>query len=72
MSSFNYYQPVGASVWVIAHNLSSIFLAIDILQLGSGGTYQKISPTTIEIIDPNTVAVQFSTPIIGRARIVAS
>lgn len=71
MPSYNHYQPVGASVWIINHNLNSIYIATDALKLGSGGIYEKVMPELVTIVDANTVSVQFQDPVIGRARIVA-
>lgn len=71
MPSYNHNQPIGASVWIIAHNLTSNFIALDVIKLGSGGIYEKVMPETVEIIDQNTVSIEFPSPIVGRSRIVS-
>lgn len=72
MASFNFYQPIANDAWVIPHNLNSIFLAIDAMELSGNSVYTKIEPSAIKIIDSNTAMVQFSSPVIGRARIVSA
>jgi hypothetical protein len=71
MSSYNHNQPISATVWTITHGLTSKFLAIDVLELVSGGIHRKVKPVSTEIIDFNIVAVHFATPIAGVARVVA-
>lgn len=71
MPSYNHYQPTGASVWIITHNLGSTFIAMDAIKLGAGGIYEKIMPELVTIVDANTVSVQFSEPVVGRSRIVS-
>lgn len=70
MAAYNHTQPIGATIWTITHGLTSKFLAMDVLELVSGGIYRKVTPISVEIIDFNIVAVQFATPTAGCARVV--
>jgi len=71
MASYNFYQPNSISTWTINHNLHTKFLAIDVMRLVSGGTFEKIMPESVDIINDNTISVVFPTPQFGRARVVA-
>lgn len=71
MASFNFYQPATLLTWTITHNLKTKFVAIDTMRLVSGGVYEKVMPTSIQIINDNVLSVKFLTPQIGRARVVA-
>lgn len=70
MASFNHYQPISSTNWIIPHKLNSQFLAIDIMKLIGNGSYEKIQAHIVEQVDDNTISVKFQTPVSGRARIV--
>ncbi|PPD55733.1 MAG: hypothetical protein CTY12_00305 [Methylotenera sp.] len=71
MASHNHYQPIATSTWTINHNLSTKFLAFDVMRFSGNGVYEKVMPERVDIIDDNTVSVKFSTHVTGRARLVA-
>jgi len=64
----NFEQDSPATRWTISHNLGrtvcvDVFVPVD-------GKLTKILPKSIDIIDDNTVHVNFTKPYRGRARIV--
>lgn len=71
MAAYNYSQQLGSVKWVISHKLNTKFIAIDVFKLTGGSVYEKVLPYSMEINDDNTVTVQFSTPVAGRARIIS-
>lgn len=71
MASYNFYQPASLSTWTITHKLNTKFVAIDVMRLTSGGIFEKVMPSSVQIINDNVVSVKFPTPQFGRARIVA-
>lgn len=74
MASYNHYQPAGSLTWTINHNLDSSIIAMDVMELSSGGIYTKRvkASYTATVISANTISITFPTSTVGRARIVTA
>lgn len=70
VTGFNFTQGSSSTTWTIPHNLDTDRVAIDTIVL-NGSDYETIAPDTIEITDPNTVTVIWSSAQQGFARIIA-
>lgn len=70
MASYNHYQQLASASWTIRHKLNTKFIAMDVMGLSSGGVYEKTMPTTVDIMDDDTLRVTFNSAVAGRARIV--
>ena len=68
MRIFDFTQSDTAAVWTIEHNLGGM-PAIDVT-VNVNGQVQKILPLKVEATDDNTLAVHFSSPQTGTARLV--
>ena len=71
MASYNHYQPIASDNWVISHGLNNTYLAIDVFKLAGSGVYEKLMPSSVSIINDNSVSVTFNVLVSGRARIVS-
>lgn len=73
-SVYRHTQSTAATTWTVNHNLGggggTGVPIVDIL-VESGGSTVKVMPLQINIIDKNTVTVQFSVAQSGMAIVVA-
>lgn len=66
--TYSHTQTSLATIWQISHNLNVPYVNIDVVVL-LNNQYQTIYPKNITCPDPNNTIVEFSTPMIGYARL---
>jgi len=66
LRSFKLVVPLATSSWTIAHNLNSEEVIIQVFD----ETKKVIIPDVMQIIDANTIQIEFSTAQAGVARVV--
>lgn len=67
--SFQHEQTESAAVWTIHHNLGTSVPYVE-CWIEYSGTYSKVIPTNITMVDENTVTVDFTIAQVGRAAVV--
>lgn len=70
MAEYNHLQSVGATSWVITHNLGATTVATDAF-IDVSGNLTKVLPLNVVHTDDNTLTVTFSANQVGRVRIVS-
>jgi hypothetical protein len=67
-TGFNFTQSTPSSSWSINHNLNIACPAID-LNVLINGSYEKIIPLGLTIVDNNNITVEWTQDFSGNARI---
>lgn len=68
-TTYNHTQDVADDVWSIVHNLNTTSPIVDCYIL-IDGSYTKILPTDVKVIDSTTVEVHWSDARVGKARVI--
>ena len=63
---YRHEQTTAAATWTITHNLNTDAPVVDVW-IDIGGTYTKILPQQVSVIDKRTVSITFSSAQTGRA-----
>lgn len=69
IKDFEHTQVTPAHTWIINHKLNTESPVVDVY-IEVDGTKQKILPLKVEIVNPNTCQVKFSTNRSGTARVM--
>lgn len=73
-SVYRHTQSIASTTWTVVHNLGggggTGIPIVDVL-IDSGGSTVKVMPLQINIVDRNTVTIEFSTAQSGIAVVVA-
>lgn len=67
--SFQFEQTDPAATWTINHNLGTLVPYVE-CWIDFSGTYSKVIPSNITMVDENTVTVDFTVAQVGRAAVV--
>jgi hypothetical protein len=65
------HEFISEDVVTINHNLNTDVVAIDVMLSGFGGEREKTIPDGLEIVNENTVIVEFLSPQSGTVRLIA-
>lgn len=71
---FRHAQTIPASVWTIKHKLGgngTKGVPVVDVTVTDDGKVQKLIPSSVEIVDKDTVILRFSAPRVGNATIIA-
>lgn len=68
-TSFNFTQSTAAMIWEVAHNLNTTSPIVDCYILVDG-SYNKIIPNEVVVIDANNIEIQWTEARSGKARLI--